>query len=83
MVGDFTAKPIRNVTRPSRRKSQNQPGFPATPRIFKIPAASRDEITRATCMHAGGQTLLPTAQEDLTFRVDQKKANRKASSFDL
>jgi len=83
VLGGFTTKPIKNVIRPSRRKSQNQPGLPATPRIFKITAASSDEITRATCMRAGGQTMLPIGQEDLTFRVDQKNANRKASSFDL
>jgi hypothetical protein len=41
--------PIMKVRMPSRRKSQNQPGLPPTPRIWSIPAARRLEMTRAIC----------------------------------
>ena len=82
-MGGFTAKPMRNVMMPSKRKSQNHPGLPATPRIFKMPAASREDMTRAICMHRLSETMLILGQEDLTLRVDQKKASRKASSLDL
>jgi hypothetical protein len=34
--------------RSSRGKSQNQPGLPSTPRMLRMPAASRADITRAT-----------------------------------
>lgn len=40
-------KPMRNVRRPSRRKSQNQPGFPSVPLILRMPAASSAEIILA------------------------------------
>lgn len=56
---------MRQVSRPSSRKSQNQPGLPPMPRISRIPAASRADMTLAM------------------FRVDQKAASRRDSSFDL
>lgn len=40
--------PITNVMRPSIRNSQNHPGFPFAPLISRIPAASKDEMIRAT-----------------------------------
>src|SRR5689334_18431999 len=42
------AKAIMTVRRPSSKNSQNHPGFPPMPRISRIPAASRAEMTRAT-----------------------------------
>lgn len=43
-----TATPIVKVSSPSIRNNQNQPVFPWIPRIWRIPAASKEETIRAT-----------------------------------
>ena len=53
--GILTTAPIVKVRSPSSRNSQNQPGFPPTPRMLRIAAASNDEITLATLMITSGQ----------------------------
>jgi len=44
---ELTIAPMANVTIPSSRNSQNHPGLPFIPRISRIPAARRAEMTRA------------------------------------
>lgn len=51
----LTTTPIVKVRSPSSRNSQNQPGFPPTPRMLRIAAASNDEITLATLMITSDQ----------------------------
>lgn len=74
-----TINPIVKVNSPSIRNSQNHPVLPRTPRICRIPAASNEEIIRATSFH---QHYRLTARElgGLTFNVDQKKDSRTDNS---
>lgn len=80
---DRTTKPIKVVRRPSNKNSQNQPGFPPTPRIFKIPAASNEEIILAIWMIQYENYRDDDSSSDLTLSVDQKAASRTESSLDL
>lgn len=47
----LTKNAMTQVSKPSIRKSQNQPGLPPTPRISSIPAANSAEMIRATSEH--------------------------------